>query len=777
MTLRAFLRELAVFGVYLLLTIVLTWPLASRLSTAVSDDGDPLLNVWIVDWDCYALTHAPLSIYKAPIFHPAHLPLAFSENLIGVALLALPFHLFGASPLTVYNLMVLLGFALSAYGGYVLARVTTRNLPASLLAGIFYGFVSFKFDHLSHLQFLCSEWLPLMLAALLVYRREPIRRNMLLLGAAFVMNGLTNVHYFLFGSFTLVMTIAVFVLIGAVRWNWRWWLRLGGTLAVGGLLLLPMLIPYKIVSREYKMKRWEGEALSGSATWSDWIVATPPSVAYGAVADKALDHPERHLFPGLLSLFLLGVAIVVTPRREALNDVDPHRFRAPNWLLRTLDVIIVAGGILAYIGSATLRWAPTFHGRVILAISHSDVPMVVLLIAVAIRLMLQFPLVAGGGTLSDRYARSRFGAEGWAGVVWIVVGFLGSFGLNGFFHTFLYRRIEMFQSVRAPARWAIITYVGLTIWTALGAAALFRARRVWRYAALFALALLDVAPRIRWFYMTPQVAPAYRWMNESRSGPTLELPVTGEHFNPYYYMLAATAHHVPILNGISGFEPPVHHDLADRGMKLAFDDAYTKLLEDVGCRFVLVHADWLYNQTPAVQRWLRAQTASGRLRFLRRFDSGVSGDWMFAVAKNVPDWQRFHENGRDAAGFTAEENLARLVDNQPTYNRGTFGRLDLPRSDVYQGAMHVAGWALSPNGIRDVRVLFDAGRYRYQAWLVPRGDVAQLYPWYRNASLPGFDLTIPKRPKGMSKESDIQIEIVDGKGNVTRLPDVWITWD
>ena len=54
------IRHIAAFAFYLALAIAMTWPLATHLSTAVPDLGDPLLNAWIVDWVCHALTHAPL---------------------------------------------------------------------------------------------------------------------------------------------------------------------------------------------------------------------------------------------------------------------------------------------------------------------------------------------------------------------------------------------------------------------------------------------------------------------------------------------------------------------------------------------------------------------------------------------------------------------------------------------------------------------------------------------------------------------------------------------
>src|SRR5437667_1922083 len=142
---RSALRELALFLFYLTVAIVLTWPLAANLTTAVSDLGDPLLNAWILDWDCYALTHRPLQLFDAPIFYPATFPLAYSEHLFGIALVCLPFYALGLAPLTIHNLAILLGFAFAAYGGSVLARAVTHRFAPSVLAGLLDGFGPYRF--------------------------------------------------------------------------------------------------------------------------------------------------------------------------------------------------------------------------------------------------------------------------------------------------------------------------------------------------------------------------------------------------------------------------------------------------------------------------------------------------------------------------------------------------------------------------------------------------------------------------------------------------------
>ena len=64
-----------------------------------------------------------------------------------------------------------------------------------------------------------------------VYWREPRKRNAAFLGGVFVMNGLTNIHWLLFGGFALAMTITL--LQFAQPRDRSAWVRLLATLAIG----------------------------------------------------------------------------------------------------------------------------------------------------------------------------------------------------------------------------------------------------------------------------------------------------------------------------------------------------------------------------------------------------------------------------------------------------------------------------------------------------------------------------------------------------------------
>jgi hypothetical protein len=772
-------RELLLFALFLAMAVVLTWPMAVRLETTVSDLGDPLLNAWILNWDHFAWTHGR-AVYQAPIFYPAKDPLAFSENLFGVAFVTLPFYLLGLAPLTVHNIAFLLGLAFCGYGGSVLARVVSRSTTAGLVCGALFAFCQFRWDHLPHLQIIWSGWLPLILAALLVYWRDPRPRNAALFGAALLMNGLTNIHWLLFGTTAAGIAVLLLALLAGGR-SIRFWIPLATATAIALALLVPVLLPYQTVSKLYGMHRELGEVMDGSATWADWLWSSSRNATWGGLPDWSKTKPERLLFPGIMPLFLSAAAFVLYRKREGdaaiAIETSP---RAPRWLLRTLDVVIVISLLFAYVGAVTAHYELKVGKLRILTIGSADVPFLLAVVLILIRLTLAFPHAwRGGRSLRVAAEESRFPLELWVGVVWVAIGVFGSLGLNAFLHTALYHRVQAFQSIRVPARWAMIAYVGLIVPGAYGVAALLRDRsvraRTLIIAALAVATFFDVRTRLIWEHDTA-VEPVYRWLAKAKpNGPLLELPMN-DLMLQYIYTSRDAVHHAQTFDGASGFFPPLHNQLESQSEKKPVPEEFLATLEANGCRFIVVHEDWLRATDAATHDWLRSNLAAHRLAFLRRFDHDISGDWLFAVTKNAPDWPILHDDTRDAAGRTADEELALVLDGKPTYSGATIARVDAPE---YGAEVHVpfpvAGWALSPDGVRSVDILFESGRVRVPAGLVDRGDVKSLYPWYP-VPKPGFQKIFTKRPKGVRTDTDMSVEITDGAGHKTRLPDVMIHW-
>lgn len=699
-------RELGLVALFLALTVAMTWPLVTNMTTALPHPEDPAIVTWILDWDFHALLRAPLQVFDANIFHPHRDTLAFSENLLGIAVPLLPAHLAGASPVTVYNIATLLGFALTGYGAFVLARLVTASAGAALCSGIWFAFFSFRFTHLTHLQHLWAMWLPLLLAASMWFAQKPTRGRAALFGVAFLMNGLTNLHWFAFGSVAIALSVLV---MG--RRDRRYWLGAFGAMGVASLLLVPVLLPYQRVRSQFGFRGDATETLQFSATVKDWLVAPVQSRWYARYLFDPEVNPERWLFPGGLVLVLACVGAItgLMGRRSAL-PVQP------------------AG-------------TPAFRGDV-----RSDE-----------RRSASGSMPAAGGL----QARPPMARATSVALLWALLGFVGSLGLNTFFGRLLFEYVPLFKGIRVPARWAFIAYTGLALLAAIGIARI--SRRAWVHALIAALFVIEcwVAP-IRWFLVTPD-PPVYRHLQSERgSGAVLELPLAQEH--QYEVMLRATAHHRPLVNGVSGFEPPEFAELRAMSEASAIPSQFLERLERIGVTTIVVHADRLGATADATRAWITEALRSRRLTFAGRFDAALEGDYVFVT-------RRHPEFARELPPFL-QVSLQRFLAGLPTQNDDTFGLLEWPKRGAnVRGQLHVFGFAVSPYGIREVHLRFANGRKVVPADLVPRPEIAERFPWYPMTDRAGFvkDLDVPLG-------DELQVEIVDGRGRHTRLQDVWFTW-
>jgi len=639
-------KHIAAFILFAVLTVFMTWPLTPNINRAVSFPGDPYINTWILDWDWHATFHQPGKLFHGNVFYPAKYALAFSENLYGIAVVLFPLRALGATPLTAYNAAMLLGYTLCGFGAYLLAFEITASFWGGIAAGIFYAFLPYRFTQAPHVQYVWAGTLPILLFALIRYARKPDWRHAIGFGAALLWNGLSNVHFFLFGTIAIVMTVAI------LRPPLR---RIAITGGIALLLIAPFLYPYHAASKLYGMERSWNETMSFSAVPADWLLNNFAWRPYPARNDAATD-PERWLFPGVIALCLAVVAF------------------------------------------ASRQWKP-------LALAWS----------------------------------------------WIFLGFIGSLGLRTPFYRFLFNYVPGFRAVRVPARWALISHVGLAILIAISVALIAR-RAKWTGAIVAIAFLIELRDPIRWYMAPMEVRPIDRWAKSAKPHAMIELPI--DHNTEYEVMLHATAHHRPVVNGVSGFDPPEY----SRIVQLAepWSDELIPELARIGVTHVVIRADAL---GAGGGKWLARMVDTGQLGFMKRFDDGVNGDWLFRVGVrgDSPD-------------------LRAMLSGHSTYNEDTFGALVTPGGTSLKGAATFSGIALSPFGIREVNLLFNNGRMRLPATLKADPQTSRWYRWYDATTKPAFAREFASRPKNIPPITDVQVEIIDGRGQRKLLDDRWLDW-
>ena len=189
---RAIVAALLLFVV---LSLVLTYPLGLHMADAVEDRQDALLNVWITAWDGHQLLSDPLRLFDANIFYPYPHTLAYSELLLGNGLLALPITAATGNPVLGYNVALLLSFVLSGLGPYLLVSRLTRSPGAGLVAGTILSFSAYRMTNLAQAQLLTTQWMPFALLALLLLMCRPTARRVTIFVLFFCLQALSSFYY------------------------------------------------------------------------------------------------------------------------------------------------------------------------------------------------------------------------------------------------------------------------------------------------------------------------------------------------------------------------------------------------------------------------------------------------------------------------------------------------------------------------------------------------------------------------------------------------------
>jgi len=654
---RIILREISVFLGLFVLTAIMTWPWILHLRDAVSDKGDPYLHTYFTWWDYHQTVHDPLNLFNATIFYPYKDTLAFSENDYGVALPFFPLYALGFRPLTVFSLATLVAFAFSGYGMFRLTRTLTGSNGAAWVAAIVFAFVPYHFQRLPHLPLIFAGWIPLMLEALVLFARRRTWSRSLWLGFAFLMNALTCVVWFTLTLIPFALS-AIFLLwwcrLGRDR---TFWLRGGLVLGIALLAIVGFLYPYYSVHKMYGFARSAADAVTLSARPINWLAVSERNKFWKGLGGAAASD-ELSLVPGLLPpLLAVAAFLLISPIAKKFPTIKLTKtgLVIPRHLLTVLvDLVAFAGLLITLLtigyGSIHLR----LFGVELLRSSHPIRPLVFFLFTVGIRFLIAVPEVIRRIIGEKNYFasfRSNPGAIAiLLGLIWTVTGFFGSLGMHFPFHRFLFAVILPFRSIRAPARWAMICFVGLAILAGLGAVHVAKLVRRWSprvprtvvYSVLVVLILFEqrVAPIQFARGEADPDALTLRLKQTPMLGGLVELPAEKDNYAYQSYVLRAADHGRPIITASSSFSPPFVQQIESLTLTRPIPDKFIDLLETIPASYLVVHNSLLTaDSRQAIEALISRGIAAGRIRFINSYGNPLAPDDLYAITKTEPNAQ------------------------------------------------------------------------------------------------------------------------------------------
>jgi hypothetical protein len=333
-------RGLLLAAVSLAAAFVRLMPYSLHPRTRLGDEGDALLETWVVWW---ASTHLGLGwprIFEANAFHPHPSALLYAEPLLAQAVIGWPLFRF-LEPILALNLLTIATFALSAAAFFLFARELVADDHAAALGACLYAFNAYAAANVARIQIVSLGWLPL---ALLALHRLFVRRQLrwaAALAVFSVLHGFSCMYYLVFYGLLLAVLVPVYV------WTTAAWKRpavLGGLAAAGvvcGAALSLLVLPYLDLFHRYGFA-----AEVRQFDLALYLTPPPDDLLYGSLGDRLrprgfyLDY-----FLGFVSLAVGGVGVVAALRARALGA----RAVWTAWL-----AIGVAAAVLS--AGADMRW-------------------------------------------------------------------------------------------------------------------------------------------------------------------------------------------------------------------------------------------------------------------------------------------------------------------------------------------------------------------------------------------------------------------------------------
>jgi hypothetical protein len=232
-----------VFLGYLLLTMVMTWPLVTRLGSEIAGAGtDVWIHQWTFWWIKEALQSGQNPFYTTLLYYPYGVSLT-SHNIAWFNIaLWLPLQAVVGS-VAAYNIVFILVITLNGFAFYLFARAETGVFQAALIGGIIFGFWPYTLSHFDHPNMMVTFWAPLTMFFMLRTFRSGRVREAVFVGLCLAMLGITR-WQLLVMSAPILLAYGLYLFYREKEGRWR---QTAGllllALGLGALLMAPLAAP------------------------------------------------------------------------------------------------------------------------------------------------------------------------------------------------------------------------------------------------------------------------------------------------------------------------------------------------------------------------------------------------------------------------------------------------------------------------------------------------------------------------------------------------------
>lgn len=328
---------------YAALTVVMTWPLASRLN--LMEAGDSAYFAWVIAWTNRALLNDPLNLPHANTLYPLRYTLFLDEPVVATSVLALPLRLITDDPILTLNLVRLLTFLLSGLAVRALGLSLGMSPLAALAAGALFTFSSNRVSSPAHLSVLGTQYLPLYFLFLHRWARTGSARAAALAGFFFGLSAWACGYHALLAAAILPLPLLVLLERGV-------FLR---TAPIGLAVALSFLLPLRWLHQQalepLGYARTLDETTFFSAPIEGLFSTSAANRVWGPVTEGMRSVVEADLFQGLTVLLLAGLAL-----KALRTDAGSRR------LTLGYAALVICAFLVALGPEVRLHGAPLFAG-------------------------------------------------------------------------------------------------------------------------------------------------------------------------------------------------------------------------------------------------------------------------------------------------------------------------------------------------------------------------------------------------------------------------------
>ncbi len=282
------------------------------------DMGDARFNNYILEHAHKFFIREEISLWQAPFMYPEKDIISYSDNLIGSALIYSFFRLLSFDRETSFQLWVLFVFVLNYACAYIFLLHQFKNKYAAVIGALVFSCSMSIQSQLTHAQTFPRFPIPLafLMGSLFMKELKPIY----FFGTIFFV-----VYQFYCGiylGFFLIVPISLFflfvliykknLLVTLIK-NIRWSLKMIFSIIIGGLILLPLMLPYIERSKLLGMNEYEN-IFHTIPSIKSFFFSQNGSLIWQSLTETATEYPafwDHQIFPGGLSMLCMIVFVVL----------------------------------------------------------------------------------------------------------------------------------------------------------------------------------------------------------------------------------------------------------------------------------------------------------------------------------------------------------------------------------------------------------------------------------------------------------------------------------